>query len=85
VAAHGLDFAGTRPKAIAALPTDLADIDIIVSLEGDPRRALGEIPFRTVALEWEVEGATAPIEEVARRIAAELQNLIELVRGEHAE
>jgi phosphate transport system protein len=85
VEAHGLDFAGTRPKAIAALPTDLAEVDIIVSLEGDPRPGLGEIPFHTVALEWDVQGESAPLEEVARRIAAELRNLIELVRGEHAE
>jgi protein-tyrosine-phosphatase len=85
VEAHGLDFAGTRPKAIAALSTDLAEVDIIVSLEGDPRPGLGEIPFRTVALEWDVQGDSTPLEEVARCIAAELRNLIELVRGEHAE
>ncbi len=85
VETHGLDFAGTKPKGIAALPAELAELDIIVSLEGDPRPALGDIPFRTVVLEWTVEDTTAPLDEVARRIAAELQNLIELLRGEHAE
>ena len=82
---RGLDFAGTRPKSVAQLPLELVDLDLIVSLEGDPRPGLGEIPFRTVALEWNVQGDHAPLEEVARRIAAELQNLIELLRGEHAE
>jgi protein-tyrosine-phosphatase len=82
---RGLDFAGARPKSVAQLPMELVDLDLVVSLEGDPRPGLGEIPFRTVALEWDVQGDQASLDEVARRIAAELQNLIELLRGEHAE
>ena len=81
----GLDFAGTRPKSVAQLPAELVELDLIVSLDGDPRPGLGEIPFRTVVLEWDLDGSEAPLDELARRIAAELRNLIELLRGEHAE
>ncbi len=55
-AAHGLDFEGARPKAIPALPAELAEVDIVIGLEGDPRHGLGDIPFRTVVLEWDVAG-----------------------------
>jgi hypothetical protein len=82
---HGLDFAGARPKALSELHGGLADFDLIVSLEGDPRPQLGEVPFHTVVLEWEVGGRNVPIDEVARGIAAQLQNLIELLRGADAE
>ena len=61
-----------------ALSLTWADLDELIA-------DLGDIPFRTVALEWDVPGDQAPLDEVARRIAAELQNLIELLRGEHAE
>ena len=72
-------------NARESFEVELNDLDIIASLEGDPRPRLGVIPFRTVVLEWDVAARAAPIDEVARRIAGELQNLIELVRGEHAE
>jgi phosphate transport system protein len=85
VEAHGLDFSGTRPKAIAELPVDLADFDIIVTLEGDPRPHLGRLPFRTVVVDWDIQAERPSLDSVARRIAAELHDLIELLRGEHAE
>jgi phosphate transport system protein len=83
--AHGLDFAGARPKGIGELSADLADFDLVVSLEGDPRPRIGRIPFRTVAIEWDVEADSSTLESAAPRVAAELQHLIELLRGEHAE
>ena len=82
---HGLDFAGARPTAIADLPDELGDFDLIVSLEGDPRPHLGEIPFHTVVLEWDIGSPSAPLDEVARGIAAQLQHLVELLRGDDAE
>jgi phosphate transport system protein len=82
---HGLDFAGATPKEIGALPDGLGEFDLIVSLEGDPRPHLGEVPFHTVVLEWDVGGESAPLDEVARSIAAQLQHLVELLRGEDAE
>ena len=56
-----------------------------MSLDGDPRPGLGEIPFRTVVLEWDLQDGQAPLDEVARRIASELRNLVEILHGEHAE
>jgi len=82
---HGLDFAGTHPKALGELREPLADFDVIVSLEGDARPHIGEIPFHTVLLEWDAGGRTAPVDEAARRVAAELHALIELLRGDDAE
>ena len=82
---QSLDFAGIRPKSLAQLPLELVDVDIVVSLEGDPRPGLGEIPFRTVTLEWDVQGGETTLDEMARGIAGELRNLIEMLHGEHAE
>jgi len=82
---HGLDFPNTQPKGIASLPVELAEFDILVSLAGDPRPHLGAIPFRTVVVEWSLPSDRGSLEDVARRVAAELQGLIEILRGEHAE
>jgi len=84
VEARGLDFAGTRPMGVGELRDVLADFAVIVSLEGDPRPHLGEVPFHTVVLEWDVGGRSTPLDEVAPRIAAELHALVELLRGEDA-
>jgi phosphate transport system protein len=82
---HGLDLAGIEPRGTGALPDGLAGFDLIVSLEGDARPHLPEVPFHTVVLEWNVGGADAALEEAARRVAAELHALVELLRGEDAE
>jgi hypothetical protein len=82
---RGLDVGDARPRALDDLRSGLADFDLIVSLEGDPRPHLGEVPFHTVVLEWDAENHGAPIDDVARAIAAQLQQLIELLRGDDAE
>ena len=88
---HGLDPTGHEPQP--PVHEDLADYHVIVSFGGDVRPHLPEVPFHTVVLEWDVgpgpegtdEGAGAKLlEEMYRRIASELQELLETLRGEEA-
>lgn len=87
LAQHGLDFEDTRPAAIAELKEELAEFDVVVSLEGDPRSYLGEVPFHTAVLEWNIAPADEPLslEEAYRRLTAEIRSLMETLRGEEAD
>ena len=85
---RGLDTAKLKPELPAH--EDLADYHVIVSLGGDVRPHLPEIPFHTVVLEWDlgpgVEGmdqerADGLLEEMYKGIAHQLQGLIETLRG----
>ena len=86
---RGLDTAGLTPEP--PIHEDLADYHVIVSFGGDVRPHLPEIPFHTVVLEWDLgpgphdmdqERAEGLIEEMYKKIADELQRLIETLRGE---
>ncbi len=86
---HGLDPTAHQPELPAH--EDLADYHVIVSFGGDVRPHLPEIPFHTVVLEWDVgpgpagmdqERAVKLLEEMYKRIANELQELVETLRGE---
>ena len=72
---------------------DLAEYHVIVSLAGDVRPHLPEIPFHTVVLEWELgpgpegmdqERGEKLLEQMYREIASRLQQLMETLRGEEA-
>ncbi len=88
---HGLDAAGLAPSRLDATYDELASYFVIVSLGGDPRPHLPEIPLHTVLLEWDVgpsaegldqERAEKLLEESYRRIAERMRELMETLRGE---
>ena len=85
---RGLDTTGLEPQP--PVHEDLADYHVIVSLGGDVRPHLPEVPFHTVVLEWDLgpcpegmdqERAEGLLEEMYKGIAGELQGLIETLRG----
>ena len=90
---NGYDCDGVEPTALTAASRPLADYHVIISLQGDPRPHLSEIPFHTVLLEWDVGNcaeavSTEQIEqavgETRREITSRLVQLMETLRGEGA-
>jgi phosphate transport system protein len=81
------------PRSLEELPNGLGSYHVVVSLGADPHRRLEEIPFNTVALEWEAppslddldaERADALIAEHFHRLSLEIRELMGLLRGEEA-
>jgi phosphate transport system protein len=91
---HGHDLRTRKPKRLEPLDDEHRHYHVIASLDGTARPHLDEVPFRTAMLEWDVgpipedfraNGAKAQMEEVYRRIAHEIRNLMELLRGPDAD
>jgi phosphate transport system protein len=91
--ANGYDASDVEPRSLAKLAPSLADYHLIVSLQGDLRPHVAEIPFHTVVLEWNVgacaDGVTSEklnqaVDEVRQKITGRLVDLMETLRGEGA-
>jgi phosphate uptake regulator len=90
---HGLDLSAVAPRALDLTPRELADRHVIVSLDGPVSNYVNEIPFHTVALEWDLpeivpgsprEEALRDLENAYREIAVQVRDLMQLLRGEEA-
>ncbi len=90
---HGFATNGLSPKGLRELSDDLSAYHLIISLAGDIRPHVEEIPFHTVVLEWNlgppVEGLDQQrAEHVLQAAWDELKvrcgGLMELLRGEGA-
>ena len=90
---HGLDASRLAPTLLEPIHEELASYYVIVSLAGDPRPHIPEVPFHTALLEWDVgpsadgldqERAEKLLEETYKRIAHEIRGLMETLRGEEA-
>lgn len=66
----GLDAADLVPRGLDEIRRRLADYHVIVGLEPGSREAIGELPFHTVFLRWELE--PIPTEVDAERQEAAL-------------
>ena len=91
---YGHDTAKLRPKALDATREELSRYHVIVSLGGDVRAQLEEIPFHTMLMEWDVgspiddldqERAEQLLAESYREIAHRVQGLMEALRGPEAD
>lgn len=89
----GFDLGGCAPQSLSSLWDEIEDYHVIVSLQGDPRPHLEEIPFHTVLLAWDVgeapgdvdqQRAEAMLEEAYKVTAARVSDLMETLRGEDA-
>lgn len=83
---HGLGAREARPKPLRVRDQDNRHFHVIIGLEGDPRPHLEKVPFRTALLEWDlgptpVPDADAELEAAYRRIADDVQALMELLVG----
>jgi len=91
---HGLDTSRLAPSLLEPIHEELASYHVIVSLGGDPRPHLPEMPFHTVLLEWDAgldghgmdeERAKSLMEDAYKKIAHEVRDLMETLRGEEAD
>lgn len=90
---HGLATGDLRPTLLEPLPEELADYHVIVSLGGEVRPHIPEIPFHTIYLEWKIgpglEGLTDVKAEdrltaMHQEISCKVRELMEALRGEGA-
>jgi len=86
---RGFDVGSLRPSGLPPTHEQLATYQIIISLQGDARPHLEELPFHTVLLEWDVGAADrsadeTALEEMRKALAARMQELMERLRGEGA-
>ncbi len=81
------------PTDLSTLHDRLDSTNVIVSLGEDARSHLGEVPFRTVVLEWDLgprphdldqDRAEAALETTFERLKGEIAGLMETLRGEEA-
>ncbi len=83
----GIDLESHQPQAMPAHHRELATFHVIVSLQGPVKSYVEEIPFSTVALEWEIirpGGVQPDLRMVTREIALQISNLATVLRGEEA-
>ncbi len=97
---HGLDTAGLGPTRLEPTHEELASYYVIVSfgpfappLDGGVPSEVPDVPFHTVVLEWNAgpsmdgldqERTGELLEEAYKRIAHQLRELMEILRGEEA-
>jgi len=90
---RGIDLGSHRPRGLDLSRQELADFDVIVSLQGPVKTHLQEVPFHTAALEWDVGGVPEDVPEeqlrqryetLYREIAVQVSNLMTTLRGEEA-
>jgi phosphate transport system protein len=90
---HGVDLAGVKPRGLNLTHYELAEKHVIVSLQGPVRNFIAELPFHTTGLDWEVgpvtddemqSFSTEEMETLYRQIAAQVSDLMELLRGRDA-
>ncbi len=87
--ARGLSMPASPPRNVPVGHEEIAEFDVIVSLEGDPRERLAYIPFHTVLLQWDLgkgrpQDGSGELEPVMESIASNVGELMELLRGEEA-
>ena len=87
---HGFDVGTLTPKDLTVLEPDLGTYHVIVSLGGDLRPHVEEIPFHTVVLEWDLgpgiagldqERAEHLLENAWKDLKVRCGELLELLRG----
>ncbi len=93
MAEHGHTLSDV-PRPFEEIPEDWKDNHVVVSLHGPVEQYVGEVPFHTVALEWDVpplpddaadeEAARARFEDIYRTLSARIRALIETLHGEEA-
>jgi hypothetical protein len=90
---HGLSPKGLRPKAVPDLMAEPRHFHVIIGLEEKAREMIGEIPYKTVFLDWDLgpcpfgEGdpdAVERLEEIYREVSSRLRDLMEVLRGPEA-
>jgi len=90
---HGLDLSGLEPKGLPDLLAEPRHFHIVIGLEEGARSRIGEVPYKTVLLDWDLgscpseagdPAANERLEGVYREIASRLKDLMDVLRGPDA-
>ena len=90
----GFDMVDVEPVQLELTTKELAEHQVIISLEGPVTDHIPEAPFHTVTLDWDSIEApdgldetqtTQRIEEMYRYLSVQIKNLMEILRGEGAD
>jgi phosphate transport system protein len=94
MAAKGFDISRQRPKGLADVGS-LDDYHVVVTLSIEAKEALPPLPYRAVALNWEIpdpskatgkpEEIEAGYEAVFEELRTKIVELLESLRGAHAD
>ena len=90
---HGLDLEGLEPKPVPDLMAEPRHFHVIIGLDDKSLEMIGEIPYKTVFLDWDLgpcpmsendPNALERLENIYREIATRLRELMEILRGPDA-
>lgn len=87
----GYDFTDVRPRSLDLSPVELEDFHVIVSLGDSLTSYIGNVPFHTVDLQWELpasppegQGDDKDWEEIYQQLLQNIHQLMEALRGKEA-
>jgi protein-tyrosine-phosphatase len=90
---HGLSMDGLQPKRVPDLMAEPKHFHVIIGLDDKAEELIGEIPYKTVFLNWDLgpcpfgeddPQALERLEGIYREIASRLRDLIVILRGPDA-
>jgi len=90
---HGYSTEGLHPKRIPDLMAEPKHFHVIIGLDEKAPEMVGEVPYKTVFLNWEVgpcplgrgdPQASERLEGIYREIASRMRDLMEILRGPEA-
>ena len=87
---RGVDLNSDSPKTLEPIAGELSGYHVIIALKGEVTDYIERVPFHTAALKWDLGDPPGPgsadaeqrWEEVYRRIAVNLRDLVELLHGD---
>jgi protein-tyrosine-phosphatase len=91
---HGLSASGLKPGPLPDLLAEPRHFHVIIGLDSESAQKIGEVPFKSVFLNWELgpcpsgehdPDAEERLEEIYRGIATRLRDLMETLRGPDVE
>lgn len=90
---HGLSKEDLRPKPVPDLMGEPKHFHVVIGLDGRAREKVGEIPYKTVFLNWDLgpcpfdqpdSDPVQVLESLYRVIAGQMRDLMEILRGPDA-
>jgi phosphate transport system protein len=86
---RSFELADLKPKTLVKKRESLAEYHVLIGLNQSVHEAVGDIPFRTSALNWEESGIPQgndeqAWEELYTTIALQIRELMSLLRGEES-
>jgi phosphate transport system protein len=90
---HGLHHEGMQPKEVPDLMAEPKHFHLVIGLDEKAREMIGELPYKTVFLDWDLgpcpfgeedREAVEKLEEMYREVAARMRDLMVILRGPDA-